>query len=60
MEYENDAVVSESCVDPRPIRRVGSGRIGVRLVGVEDPEGVPRVSGEEEREEDRGDQERSR
>ena len=43
-----------------PVQFVGSGRGVVRLVGVEDPEGVPRVSSEEECEEDRGDQERSR
>ena len=41
------------------VQFVGLGRGVVRLVGVEDPEGVPRVSGEEEHEEDRGDQERS-
>ena len=41
------------------VQFVGSGRGVVRLVGVEDQEGVPRVSGEEEREEDRGDQKRS-
>ena len=43
-----------------PVQFVGSGQGVVRLVGVEDPESVPRISGEEEREEDRGDQERSR
>ena len=42
-----------------PVQFVRSGRGVVRLVGIEDPEGVPRSSGEEEREEDRGDQERS-
>ena len=43
-----------------PVQFVGSGRGVVRLVGVEDPEGVPRVSGEEKSEEDHDNQERSR
>ena len=42
------------------VQFVGPGRGVVRLVGVEDPEGVSRVFGEEEREEDRSNQERSR
>ena len=42
------------------VQFVRSGWAVVRLVGVEDPEGVPRVSGEEESKEDHGDQERSR
>ena len=42
------------------VQFIGSGWAVVRLVGVEDPEGVPRVSGEEKSEEDHDDQERSR
>ena len=42
------------------VQFVGPRRGVVRLVGVEDPEGVSRVFGEEEREEDRSNQERSR
>ena len=42
-----------------PVQFIRSGWAVVRLISVEDLEGVPRASGEEEREEDRGDQERS-
>ena len=38
-----------------PVQFVGLGRAVVRLIGIEDPEGVPRVSGKEESEEDHGD-----
>jgi hypothetical protein len=52
---ENRAV-SEGGVDPGPIRRVGRAeQVGL---GREDPEGVPGVPGEEERQEDRGDKAR--
>ena len=43
-----------------PVQFVESGQGVVQLVDVEDPEGVLRVSGEEEREEDYDDQERGR
>ena len=43
-----------------PVQFIRSGWAVVRLIRVEDLEGVPRVSGEEKSEEDHDDQERSR
>lgn len=53
-----NGAVSEGGVDPGQIRRIGlSEQVGL---SVEDPEGVPGVPGEEERQEDRGDEARGR